>query len=134
MKHKRAFIIAVCVATLLMVFPLVYRKVIVVMYGQQIPKAWSSNFADMNFGEIYQKIGLPQEDVSAKGYQNWLSYKWWGWQMLKMDLQDCCPLTSEPTGIYYIVHVNFWYDPAYTKTIRYKEVKAENRPQRDKMR
>ncbi|MFI3155321.1 MAG: hypothetical protein QX199_04105 [Methylococcaceae bacterium] len=118
MKHKKNFTLIVGIVILLTVLSEAYKKAIVIAYGQQIPEAWASDFADMNFAEIYQKIGPPQENLSAKGYQNWLIKQWWGWQMLRVDLQDCCPLKSKPTGIYYIVYVNYWYKPAYIKIIR----------------
>jgi hypothetical protein len=118
MNYKRAFIIATVSIAISVVFSFAYKRAIVVVYGQQIPVAWASDFADMNFGEIYQKIGPPQEDVSAKEYQNWLVYQWWGWQMLTVTSNDCCKLTSKPTNIYYTVHVNGWYKPAYIKKIR----------------
>lgn len=118
MNRKKNFTVIICIVISLILFSEVYRKAIVIVYGRQIPEAWALDFANMNFAEIYQEIGLPQENLSAKGYQNWLIKHWWGWQILRMDLQNCCPLTSRPSAIYYIVYVNYWYEPAYIKTIR----------------
>lgn len=118
MKYKKNFIFIAFILILLTVFSEAYKKTIITAYGQQVPEIWTSDFADMTFGEIYQEIGQPQEDVSAKEYQNWLIRYWWGWKMLKMISNNCCPLTSKPTDIYYIVHVNGWYKPVYFKKIR----------------
>jgi hypothetical protein len=117
MNIKKALIIAVCVAVFVLVFALAYKKIIVINYGQQLPEVWSSDFSNMTFSDIYKKIGPPQENLSGKGFQNWLIYHWWGWQMLEMGLQNCCPPTSKPTDIYYMVHVYGWYEPAYSKRI-----------------
>lgn len=78
---------------------------------------WSSNLGEMNFKEIYQRLGPPQEDVSAKDYQNWVEHHWWGVKMLKIIARDCCEATAKPKTIVYIVYVSGSYNPKYRKII-----------------
>lgn len=94
-----------------------YPRGIFELYGRNMPPMWSSDLGNMNFKEIYEKLGPPQEDVSAKDYQNWLEYHWWGVKMLKIISSDCCKPTAKPNTVVYIVYVNGWYDPAYRKVI-----------------
>lgn len=94
-----------------------YPRVISEFYGKEIPPEWSSDLGGMNFAQIYQKLGPPQEDVSAKDYQNWLEHHWWGVKILKVISNDCCKSTLKPKAVVYIVHVNGWYEPAFQETI-----------------
>jgi hypothetical protein len=93
-----------------------YPRAIFELYGD-IPPRWSSDLGNMNFEEIYKKLGPPQEDVAAKDYQNWLEPHWWGVKVLTIVSSDCCKSTEKPTTVMYVVYVNGWYDPAYRKII-----------------
>lgn len=94
-----------------------YPKSIVVLYGENIPPKWSPDLGSMNFKEIYEKLGPPQEAASAKDYQNWLEYHWWGVKVLKIISSDCCKPNAKPHVVIYVVCVNGWYDPAYQQVI-----------------
>ena len=118
MNFKKTLILAACIATSITAAALAYEQAIVVIYGRHLPKAWAIDLSNLTFGEIYQQIGPPQENLAAKGYQSWVVYHWWGRQVLEMGLQDCCPSTARPTGIDYWVYVNNWYNQAYSKEIK----------------
>ena len=118
MNIKKTLILAACIATSITAAALAYEQAIVVIYGRHLPKAWAIDLSNLTFGEIYQKIGPPQEDVSGKDYQSWLIYHWWGRQVLTMVRGDCCPPTARPSGIYYMAYVNNWYNQAYFKEIK----------------
>jgi hypothetical protein len=116
MQKNHAFVFAGCIAAMALLSWL-YPRVIVEIYGRHVPEKWSPDFANMSFGQIYERIGPPQEDVSGKDYQNWLIYQWWGWKQLKLISPHCCPPSSKPTSIVYIVHIYGWYNPVYSKKI-----------------
>jgi hypothetical protein len=94
-----------------------FPKVIYEIYGKEVPQKWSMDLVDMDFAQIYQKLGPPQEDVSSKDYQNWLESYWWGVKMLKITSFNCCRSNAQPDAVIYIVYVNGWYDPAYQKVV-----------------
>jgi len=78
---------AASVLVLLVILSLFYLTIIPRAGDQSIPPHWSPELGQMTFAEIYQKIGLPQEDVSAKQYQNWRELHWWGSKVLKLVQQ-----------------------------------------------
>lgn len=94
-----------------------YMRAIIELARKDVPSDWSSKLGEMNFDEIYKKIGRPQDDASAKQYQNWIEYHWWGIKMLKIAASDCCKPTTRPYGIYYIVYAKGKYAPVYHETI-----------------
>ncbi len=94
-----------------------YPRIIAELYGKTIPLQWSLNFGGMTFSQIYQKLGSPQEDASAKDYQQWVELHWWGAKTLKLISADCCKPNSQPSAVIYVVYVNGWYDPVHRKTI-----------------
>jgi hypothetical protein len=104
---------------------LLYPKGVLELYGRDIPPAWSSDLGEMSFKEINERIGPPQDDVSAKGYQNWLENHWWGFKMLKVISNDCCKPTARPDTVVYIVYVHGWYDPVYREIISKSGHKTE---------
>ena len=118
MNIKKTLILAACIATSITAAALAYEQAIVVIYGRHLPKAWAIDLSNLTLGEIYQQIGPPQENLAAKGYQNWVVYHWWGRQVLRMGLEDYGPLTSRPTDIDYMAYVNNWYNQAYIKNIK----------------
>jgi len=117
MTMKRSIRIAVFGIALWVMVYYLYPMAIIELYGKHIPSKWSQNFAGMNLGEIYQKVGLPQEEASAKDFQEWVDYQWWGVRTLKIITPNCCAPTSKPDEIIYLVYVNGWYNPVYRKTI-----------------
>ncbi|MBF0526411.1 MAG: hypothetical protein HQK56_15105 [Deltaproteobacteria bacterium] len=94
-----------------------YPKVIFEIYGKDIPPRWTSDLGGMNLGQIRKKLGSPHEDLSAKGYQNWLEYHSWGRKKLMVGCADVCKSNEKPLAVIYIVYVNGWYNPAYQKVI-----------------
>ena len=78
MNFKKTLILAACIATSITAAALAYEQAIVVIYGRHLPKAWAIDLSNLTLGEIYQQIGPPQENLAAKGYQNWVVYHWWG--------------------------------------------------------
>jgi len=94
-----------------------YPQVILELYGKEMPEKWASNFGGMSFSQIYQRLGPPQEDASAKDYQQWVESHWWGIKLLKVISVDCCQSASKPSIVMYLVYVNGWYDPVYRKTL-----------------
>lgn len=115
MRNNKLVIFIGCAVLLLLIC--FYPKLIIFVYGKNIPEEWSSYLYNMSFKEIHEKIGLPQEDVSSKDYQSWLIYEWWGWRKLVIGMPYCCPPSSKPTSIFYTVHVYGRYNPAYIKKI-----------------
>lgn len=116
-NFRRKISAFVCCFLIGIFFLFLYPKIILKIYGNDIPIGWSNVFSDMSFDEIYKKIGKPQEDVSGKDYQNWIVYQWWGWKQLKIISPYCCQPSSKPTSILYIVHLYGWYNPIFLKKI-----------------
>jgi hypothetical protein len=98
-------------------FYVLYPKAIYGLYGRDIPPKWSSDFTSMTFAQINQALGHPQDDASAKGFQNWVEFHWWGQKILKMTADDFYKPGARPEGIYYIVYVDGWYHPAFQKKL-----------------
>ena len=94
-----------------------YPKIIVEMYGKEIPEKWRMNYSDMSIGDIEKVIGSPQDVMSAKDYQVWWDYQWWGYKELTLMASNCCQSNVKPNYMEYAVHVNGWYGHAYAETI-----------------
>lgn len=109
-----------------------YPRIIVDLYGKDIPHEWSINYAEMNLGQIYQAIGEPQDELWVKG-ASWIKEYWWGTKRLKLSCGY--PLDkNKPNGmwvscqyprdknvktlsIHYMVFVHGWYGSMYSQVI-----------------
>jgi hypothetical protein len=78
-----------------------------------LPPNWSPELGELTFQEIHTKIGPPQDDASAKQYQNWIGYHWWGTKMLRIISADCCKPSARPSQISYVVYAKGRYTPIY---------------------
>jgi hypothetical protein len=84
--------------------------------AKKIPPQWSSTLGELTLDQISRKIGPPREDASAKQFQNWIEYHWWGIKMLKVVSRDYRP-TARPSQISYIVFLKGKYAPIYQQTV-----------------
>ncbi|MBF0474975.1 MAG: hypothetical protein HQK59_03925 [Deltaproteobacteria bacterium] len=94
-----------------------YPKIIFEIYGKDIPPRWTLDLIDMNFAQIYEKLGPPHKDVSDKGHQNWFEYHSWGRKELMVVCTDICESNEKPHGVIYMVYIDGWYKPAYAKVL-----------------
>lgn len=97
---------------------MIYPAVIGLIYRNDLPHGWSDELAGMTFGEIHQKIGLPHEDASEKGWVNWVIPHWWGVQVLKILAEPCCKAADLPGDIVYLVYVESRYNPVVSKYLK----------------
>jgi hypothetical protein len=104
---------AICLAVTYLFYP----RIVFELYGKDMPQAWASDLGGMSFSQMYQKLGAPQEDASAKDYQQWVEVHWWGKKILKVISVDCCKPASKPSVVIYVVYVDGWYQPVYQKTL-----------------
>jgi hypothetical protein len=111
-----ALVVGVAAACLTAVY-LLYPRAIAELYGKDMPQAWAPELGDMTFSQIYQRLGAPQEDASAKDFQRWVEVHWWGRKLLMVAAADCCKPTNKPHAVVYIVLVDGWYAPAYQRTL-----------------
>jgi hypothetical protein len=96
---------------------LLYLVAILELAGKDMPPNWSAKLGELHFYEIYEKIGPPQDDASAKQYQNWIEYHWWGTKMLKISASQCCKPSAQPSEIYYIVYAKGKYAPIHSEIL-----------------
>ena len=96
---------------------LVYPAVIGLTYGNHLPGGWSPELTEMTLGEIQARLGPPQEEASAKDFQNWVVPHWWGRQILKVISQRCCQPEEKPFAFVYLVYVYGRYDPVVVRTL-----------------
>lgn len=94
-----------------------YPRLIFEIYGKDVPQLWTSDLSRMDFAQIHQKLGPPQEDLSVKGYQIWLEKHWWGAKILEVMSGSLCKPTEKPHIIVFSVYVKGWYNPAHQQII-----------------
>jgi len=90
--------------------------VIGLIYRNDLPSGWSDKLMGMTLGEIQERIGPPDEEASAKGFQNWIVRRWWGFQLLKVGSMSC-QSEERPISIWYYVYVNERYNPVVMKQL-----------------
>jgi len=116
MKIRLWMVAAILIAATFM-WRVVYPWIITREFSRETPVAWNKTLLSMAMREIYQTLGQPDEDVSTKEYQSWIRKHWWGWQQLKVLVPHCCTAASRPSEVYYVVHVNGFYDPIIIRRI-----------------
>lgn len=107
-RERRIGIAVVCVIIAFFSYPFAIAELAV----KNMPPKWSPKLGEMNFGEIHKEIGPPQFNMSAKDYQDWVEYHWWGVEVLKIMSFDCCAKNARPSDIQYIVYVKGRDKPA----------------------
>ena len=108
------------VAIALMLLMAAYPFLIYQIYGNNLPEGWSANLAEMSLGEIQNRLGPPQEEASAKDFQNWIIRHWWGSQVLKVITRHCCTPEEKPVAIIYMVYVLGRYEPVQRSVLKNK--------------
>jgi hypothetical protein len=63
--------------------------------------------------QLYQQLGKPDENASAKGYKEWAGNYWWGTKMLRIGFGEN-KMDHPPDDIEYKVYVKNWYNPVYS--------------------
>jgi hypothetical protein len=114
---RRIGLIGVGAFAILALLALIYPAVIGLIYRNDLPSEWSGKLMGMTLGEIQERIGPPDEEASAKGFQNRIVRHWWGIQLLKVGSMSCQP-EERPISIWYYVYVNGRYNPVVMKDMR----------------
>lgn len=96
---------------------LTYPVTIAQTVGKDLPSGWSPKLGKLTFSAIYKEIGPPELDMSAKEYQGWAEYHWWGVKMLKIASHNCCVSQAHPSHIQYLVYVKGRDDPVVNEFI-----------------
>lgn len=84
--------------------------------ARPLPDRWSSSLGTATYAQIHAKLGAPQVDMSAKGYQQWVEYHPWGRKVLQVASLDCHP-ARKPDTILYTVYVQGRYRPVHLEFI-----------------
>lgn len=101
---RTATMIGIAVVCVIIVF-FSYPFAIAEFAGKNMPAGWEPELGEMNLGQIHKEIGPPAFSMSAKEYQDWVKYHWWGVEILKIMAVDCCGQNARPSDIQYIVYV-----------------------------
>jgi hypothetical protein len=70
----------------------------------ELPGEWASGFKGKSIREIKSLLGEPTEDVSAKGYFNWIQPTNSGRRVLKLICSSECKLDEKPINIIFLVY------------------------------
>jgi hypothetical protein len=106
-------------ATLALIIALIWMfpRSLIVVLRPSTPPAWDSSLAGLSHEDIVKRLGEPDEDMSAKDYQSWISRTWWGAMQLRIAFADCCKPQSRPTDVRVIFHLNGRYRPIEVRTL-----------------
>lgn len=88
-----------------------YPKIIIQLFGNNIPNTWNEELFKLNHAQLIQLLGNPDEDLSAKDYQTWLRYESWGMHQLRIGFRKCCNESTMPEDIHVIMYLNGRYKP-----------------------
>jgi hypothetical protein len=117
MRSKRVWLLAIPLFLGSSGWFLVYPAAIVSIYGGSPPPEWDKSLLQMNVAEIHDKLGPPDEDVSAKDYQTWIKRHWWGMEVLEIIVEDCCKKHSRPNDIFFYIKINGRYNNIFFRRL-----------------